>query len=511
MQQLRHRSTFLGRRTYQSARLVRYYIGPAAARQYKFDRKEFPTRIQSTRARKLTAYIRDRLVQCRRAFKPYPNPRTETTWTRQSAEELRAQAEKLEQPLTHLDETGAAHMVEISGKAETKRVATAVAHLFFSNFRTYDALSSQKVVKGNAIAVARLAAIQAAKKTSDLVPLAHPSLGITSVNVRIETFGPEAKYYIYKCIKDSEKLSHLVANQGHVTVTATVKCEGKTGVEMEAITAATIGAVTMYDMLKAIDKGLVIMGARVIRKEGGKSGSWKWDEESNELVKDEEMDSPLAEQDDAQPKGQSTPTAHPRAPGSKNQQFRASSSDIDEWNKGLADEFSVTGLTSTDAGGTAPNESKPAAESIRQNEPRQKESDTPTQHRPKSRGPSAPTSGNSKPLQENTPKSNSPPTPSAAAESNPDTIADILTSIKALESRLLAIQKSQFVAANTDGAAHRTLELDTPEDWRPETMSPITRQDLSTDQERVDAQSLRDARKRRFDENGGSSGGSIIR
>lgn len=228
--------------------------------------------------------------------------------------------------LTHLDATGAAHMVDISHKKETTRLATATATLLFSTPETHAALSSQTIAKGDAIAVARIAAIQAAKKTSDLIPLAHPSLNITGINVEIESFSSDEQRFTHTMSRRGQSVSTLESGCGGVTVRATVKCQGKTGVEMEAITAATMGAVTLYDMLKAIDKGMVVVGARVVEKRGGKSGDWVWDECANRLVRPEGVAGKLD--------GQET------VGGIKVQERTPALSDVEQWNAGLPWELS---------------------------------------------------------------------------------------------------------------------------------------------------------------------------
>lgn len=142
--------------------------------------------------------------------------------------------------------------------------------------------------KGDVLSVARIAGIMAAKKTSDLVPLCHP-IAISSVSVELNVVGSED----ISVTKDEEKTSipwqgtgqgdaypfHKPASParadfGRIDITATVECDGKTGVEMEALTAASVAALTVYDMCKAVDKGMRVEGLRVVRKEGGKSGIW---------------------------------------------------------------------------------------------------------------------------------------------------------------------------------------------------------------------------------------------
>ena len=153
--------------------------------------------------------------------------------------------------LTHLDEAGHAHMVDVSEKAETARMARATATVQLAK-ATMDLLIAGNLKKGDALGVARVAGIMGAKKTSELIPLCHP-LPITKVTVDLD---PD---------QDSNQ----------VLITATVKTKGQTGVEMEALTAATTAALTLYDMLKAVDKGIVISAILLDEKQGGKSGLWK--------------------------------------------------------------------------------------------------------------------------------------------------------------------------------------------------------------------------------------------
>ena len=151
--------------------------------------------------------------------------------------------------LTHLDEQGKARMVDIGRKAETHRVAVAEGIIRMSP-AALAAIRDGTVPKGDVLAAARIAGIMAAKKTADLIPLCHP-LALTSVTVDF-------------AIED-----HVVR------VTASAALTGRTGVEMEAMTAASVALLTIYDMAKAVDKGMVIEGLRLIEKRGGKSGDWK--------------------------------------------------------------------------------------------------------------------------------------------------------------------------------------------------------------------------------------------
>ena len=156
--------------------------------------------------------------------------------------------------LTHLDEAGHAHMVDVSDKAETSRMARATATVQLTQ-ASMALLIEGNLKKGDALGVARLAGIMGAKKTSELIPLCHP-LPITKVTVDLD---PDQ-------------------GSNQVLITATVKTKGQTGVEMEALTAATTAALTLYDMLKAVDKGIVISTIVLDEKQGGKSGIWKREE-----------------------------------------------------------------------------------------------------------------------------------------------------------------------------------------------------------------------------------------
>ena len=151
--------------------------------------------------------------------------------------------------LTHLDEQGAARMVDVGGKAQSSRSATAAGRVRMSA-ETLAAVRDGSGPKGDVLAAARIAGIMAAKKTGELIPLCHP-LALDTVSVDF-TFADNA-----------------------VEVTARAALTGKTGVEMEALTAATIALLTLYDMAKALEKGMVIENVRLLEKSGGKSGDWR--------------------------------------------------------------------------------------------------------------------------------------------------------------------------------------------------------------------------------------------
>ncbi|UDF36011.1 UNVERIFIED_ORG: cyclic pyranopterin monophosphate synthase MoaC [Shinella sp. XGS7] len=153
-------------------------------------------------------------------------------------------------PLTHFDTEGQAHMVDVSAKAETHRVARAAGRIRMQP-ATLALIAQGTAKKGDVLGVARIAAIQGAKRTSDLIPLCHP-LPITRVAVEFEL---------------DEAASAVVCS-------AQVETLGRTGVEMEALTAVQIGLLTIYDMCKAADRGMVMEQIRVLEKQGGKSGAW---------------------------------------------------------------------------------------------------------------------------------------------------------------------------------------------------------------------------------------------
>jgi cyclic pyranopterin phosphate synthase len=150
--------------------------------------------------------------------------------------------------LTHVDETGAAHMVDVSDKDVTARSATASGRVLVSA-RVVELLRGEGVPKGDALAVARLAGIMGAKQTPSLIPLCHP-LAISGVTV------------------------DLAVTDESVDITATVRTTDRTGVEMEALTAVSVAALTVIDMVKAVDKAAVITDVRVEAKSGGRSGDW---------------------------------------------------------------------------------------------------------------------------------------------------------------------------------------------------------------------------------------------
>ena len=155
--------------------------------------------------------------------------------------------------LTHFDESGKARMVDVGDKSETKRIAVAAGRISMRP-ETAAVIRDGTAEKGDVLGVARVAGIMAAKRTWELVPMCHPLL-LTKVGV------------------------DLVVNGDGVDIEATVETRGKTGVEMEALTAVSVAALTVYDMVKAIDRGMTIEGVRLLEKHGGASGDWVREQE----------------------------------------------------------------------------------------------------------------------------------------------------------------------------------------------------------------------------------------
>jgi cyclic pyranopterin phosphate synthase len=160
-------------------------------------------------------------------------------------------AAKRSRRLTHFDEQGDAHMVDVGAKATTHRVAVASGRIEMRP-ATFRLLARGGAEKGDVLGVARVAAIQAAKRTAELIPLAHP-ISISRVAIDYS----------------------LDSTRSRVTLRATVECRGRTGVEMEALTSAAVGLLTIYDMLKAVDRGMTLQALRLEEKRGGKSGHFK--------------------------------------------------------------------------------------------------------------------------------------------------------------------------------------------------------------------------------------------
>lgn len=153
--------------------------------------------------------------------------------------------------LSHLDESGRARMVDVGGKPESLRTAVAEGQVRMSR-EAYDLVAAHAVAKGDVLAVAEVAGVMAAKRTGELIPLCHP-LGLDLVAVE----------------------ACLVPELPGVRLTATAKVTGRTGVEMEALTAVGVGCLTVYDMVKAVDRGMVIERVRLVSKTGGTRGDWR--------------------------------------------------------------------------------------------------------------------------------------------------------------------------------------------------------------------------------------------
>ncbi len=154
--------------------------------------------------------------------------------------------------LTHFDEQGAARMVDVGRKAVTRREAVARGSVRMAP-ETYRRIADRAVEKGDVLGVARVAGIMAAKRTGELIPMCHP-LGLESVTIDFT-------------LQPGEPVAAI-------DIQAIARVEGKTGVEMEALTAVSVAALTIYDMCKSADRGMVIDGVRLVRKRGGKSGTW---------------------------------------------------------------------------------------------------------------------------------------------------------------------------------------------------------------------------------------------
>ncbi|KAJ2554899.1 hypothetical protein EV175_002437 [Coemansia sp. RSA 1933] len=170
----------------------------------------------------------------------------------------RAASPASQQSLTHVDSEGNAHMVDVSPKLPTLRTAVARGRVLMHR-ETYDLIKADQIKKGNVLTVAQIAGIQGAKACSQIIPLCHP-INITKVSVDLRLAETVDDSSLFDCSVDIE---------------ATVKCKGETGVEMEALSAVSVAALTVFDMCKAVTKSMVIDRIRVVEKSGGKSGHWK--------------------------------------------------------------------------------------------------------------------------------------------------------------------------------------------------------------------------------------------
>lgn len=162
----------------------------------------------------------------------------------------------MEQKLTHIDDKGDVRMVDVSAKPDTERIAVAEGFIAMHQ-ETLDLIVEGKAAKGDVLACARVAGVMAAKQTSSLIPMCHP-LNITKAKVECEP------------VQAGDREDGRVG----IHITTTCGVTGKTGIEMEALTAASIACLTVYDMCKAVDRGMEIMDVRLLRKDGGKTGLW---------------------------------------------------------------------------------------------------------------------------------------------------------------------------------------------------------------------------------------------
>ena len=161
--------------------------------------------------------------------------------------------------LTHVDSEGRVRMVDVSGKDETERIAVARGRITMSP-ATCAMISQGRVAKGNVLTTAQVAGIMAAKRTGEMIPLCHP-IPLTDVEVRFS----------------------VNEDAGTIDIEATAKCVGRTGVEMEALTAVSVAALTIYDMAKAVERTMLIGGIRLVRKSGGKSGTFVREGEKDDI------------------------------------------------------------------------------------------------------------------------------------------------------------------------------------------------------------------------------------
>ncbi|KAJ5083244.1 hypothetical protein N7456_012671 [Penicillium angulare] len=200
-------------------------------------------------------------IQARRYHSERPNTRDEECTPQKTQKSNPRSLPNISDPeLPHLTPNQTVHMTKITEKPETKRLATAACMVSFSKTKPWELLRhGEGSHKGDVFSIARIAGIMAAKRTPDIVPLCHPGIGITGAEVSVELMDPRPTSG-YEC--------------GAMEIVATVSCFGRTGVEMEAMSATMGSALTVYDMLKAVDKGMVIGDVRLIEKQGGKSGHW---------------------------------------------------------------------------------------------------------------------------------------------------------------------------------------------------------------------------------------------
>ena len=178
--------------------------------------------------------------------------------------------------LTHFDKKGNAIMVDVSEKAVTTRTAIAIGKIYVCQ-EIFERIQRHEIAKGDVLGVARLAGIMETKRTSELIPLCHP-LPLTKCEVNFSLHeSTSTKSFEYVSI-DNKSAMNTQANAYYIEATCLVKTDGKTGVEMEALTGVQIALLTIYDMCKAIDKGMVISDVHLVSKSGGKSGDFLWNE-----------------------------------------------------------------------------------------------------------------------------------------------------------------------------------------------------------------------------------------
>jgi cyclic pyranopterin phosphate synthase len=183
---------------------------------------------------------------------------------------LKLERIEMQEQLTHIDEQGDVRMVDVSAKPDTERIAIAEGTILMHP-ETLELITTGQAAKGDVLACARVAGVMAAKRTSDLIPMCHP-LNITKAKVcctPVPTAGEEAA-------ADAAGVAVAPREDGRVGIHVSATCgvTGKTGIEMEALTAASVACLTVYDMCKAVDRGMEIVDVRLLKKDGGKTGLW---------------------------------------------------------------------------------------------------------------------------------------------------------------------------------------------------------------------------------------------
>jgi cyclic pyranopterin phosphate synthase len=238
-----------------------------------------PTRVQNV-LRKTSPYQFQSVVPAsplhRRAFSTSRSLTIDRDGSKAGGNPAQSHASAGQGKLTHVSDTGSAHMVSISAKQSTSRVAIAACTVHFSNDTAPRLIRDNQMKKGDVLGVARVAGIMAAKRTADLIPLCHP-IALSHVAMELHLRGTARSTGTAATASNTRAQAEGGEDSGppRIEVRATVECDGKTGVEMEALVAASTAALTVYDMCKAVDKSMAVEGLRVMLKDGGKSGRWE--------------------------------------------------------------------------------------------------------------------------------------------------------------------------------------------------------------------------------------------